>query len=131
MRTSRGSAPTKPAATMPIRDASLFVEVIGDGYPLLLMHGGPGADHWSMLPFRRCAEQLTLVFYDHRCNGRSQGGLSGWRLPSGGLRHDGLDQLRLATEVAMLATAFCESLSTRCCSWNWPSVSSSFRPRTF
>ena len=38
---------------MSIRDASLFVEVIGHGYPLLLMHGGPGADHWSMLPFRR------------------------------------------------------------------------------
>jgi proline iminopeptidase len=72
MRTSC-SAPAKPATTMPIRDASLFVEVIGHGYPLLLMHGGPGADHWSMLPFRRCADQFTLVFYDHRCNGRSQG----------------------------------------------------------
>jgi proline iminopeptidase len=52
---------------------SLFVEVVGQGHPLLLMHGGPGADHWTMLPFRRCADQFTLVFYDHRCNGRSQG----------------------------------------------------------
>ena len=60
-------------ATMPIRDVSLFVEVIGRGYPLVLMHGGPGADHWTMLPFRRCADQFTLIFYDHRCNGRSQG----------------------------------------------------------
>jgi pimeloyl-ACP methyl ester carboxylesterase len=60
-------------ATMPIRDVSLFVEVIGHGYPLLLMHGGPGADHWTMLPFRSCADQFTLVFYDHRCNGRSKG----------------------------------------------------------
>ena len=59
--------------TMPIRDVSLFVEAVGQGYPLLLMHGGPGADHWTMLPFRRCADQFTLVFYDHRCNGRSQG----------------------------------------------------------
>ena len=58
---------------MPIRDVSLFVEVVGQGYPLLLMHGGPGADHWSMLPFRRCADQFTLIFYDHRCNGRSTG----------------------------------------------------------
>jgi proline iminopeptidase len=56
-----------------IRDVSLFVEVVGHGYPLLLMHGGPGADHWSMLPFRRCADQFTLIFYDHRCNGRSEG----------------------------------------------------------
>jgi proline iminopeptidase len=58
---------------MPVRDVSLFVEVIGHGYPLLLMHGGPGADHWSLAPFRSCADEFTLVFYDHRCNGRSVG----------------------------------------------------------
>jgi proline iminopeptidase len=52
---------------------SLFVDVVGGGYPLVLMHGGPGADHWTMLPFRRCADRFTLVFYDHRCNGRSVG----------------------------------------------------------
>ena len=60
-------------ATMPIRDVSLFVEVVGRGYPLLLMHGGPGGDHWTMLPFRRLTDQFTVVFYDHRCNGRSTG----------------------------------------------------------
>ncbi len=60
-------------ATMSIRGVSLFVKVIGHGYPLVLMHGGPGADHISMLPFRPCADHFTLVFYDHRCNGRSQG----------------------------------------------------------
>jgi proline iminopeptidase len=58
---------------LPIRDVSLFVDVVGHGYPLALLHGGPGADHWSMLPFRRCADRLTLVFYDHRGNGRSNG----------------------------------------------------------
>jgi proline iminopeptidase len=58
---------------MPIRDVSLFVDVVGRGYPLLLMHGGPGADHWSMSPFRPCADRFTLIFYDHRCNGRSEG----------------------------------------------------------
>jgi proline iminopeptidase len=56
-----------------IRGVSLFVEVVGHGYPLLLMHGGPGADHWTLAPFRRCADRFTLVFYDHRCNGRSTG----------------------------------------------------------
>ena len=58
---------------MPIRDVSLYVEVAGHGYPLLLMHGGPGADHWTMRPFRQCADRFTLIFYDHRCNGRSEG----------------------------------------------------------
>jgi proline iminopeptidase len=56
-----------------IRGVSLFVKIIGRGYPLVLMHGGPGADHTSMLSFRPCADHFTLVFYDHRCNGRSAG----------------------------------------------------------
>ena len=59
--------------TMPIRGVSLFVKVIGQGYPLLLMHGGPGLDHTSLLPLQPLADQFTLIFYDHRCNGRSEG----------------------------------------------------------
>jgi proline iminopeptidase len=59
--------------TISIRDASLFVKVIGKGYPLLLMHGGPGLDHMTLLPLQPLAEQFTLIFYDHRCNGRSEG----------------------------------------------------------
>jgi proline iminopeptidase len=58
---------------MQVRDTSLFVDVVGHGPPLLLMHGGPGADHWTMRPFRRLSDRFTLVFYDHRCNGRSTG----------------------------------------------------------
>src|SRR6266542_3141245 len=58
---------------MSIRDVSLFGDVVGHGHPLVLMHGGPGADHYSMVPFRRLADRCTLVFYDHRCNGRSKG----------------------------------------------------------
>ena len=60
-------------ATMSVRGISLFVKVVGHGHPLVLMHGGPGADHHSMLSLRPCADQFTLVFYDHRCNGRSEG----------------------------------------------------------
>jgi pimeloyl-ACP methyl ester carboxylesterase len=56
-----------------VRGLDLFVEVVGQGPPLLLMHGGPGADHWTMQPFRQLSERFTLVFYDHRCNGRSTG----------------------------------------------------------
>lgn len=59
--------------TMSIRDVSLFVNVIGNGYPLALMHGGPGLDHTSLLPLQPLADQFTLIFYDHRCNGRSEG----------------------------------------------------------
>jgi proline iminopeptidase len=59
--------------TIQIREVSLFVKVIGQGYPLLLMHGGPGLDHTSLLPLQPLADQFTLIFYDHRCNGRSEG----------------------------------------------------------
>jgi pimeloyl-ACP methyl ester carboxylesterase len=60
--------------TMSIRDVSLNVEVLGRGYPVVFMHGGPSADLWTMLPaFRQLEDQFTLVFYDHRCNGRSTG----------------------------------------------------------
>lgn len=58
---------------IPIRDVSLFANVIGQGYPLCLMHGGPGADHTTLLSLQPCAGRFTLVFYDHRCNGRSEG----------------------------------------------------------
>jgi pimeloyl-ACP methyl ester carboxylesterase len=56
-----------------IRDTSLFVEVVGHGKPLVLMHGGPGANLYTMFPFRRLKDQFTLVLYDHRCNGQSVG----------------------------------------------------------
>ena len=58
---------------IPLRDVSLYVKVIGTGDPIAMMHGGPGLDHSTLLVFRRCADQFKLVFYDHRCNGRSNG----------------------------------------------------------
>jgi proline iminopeptidase len=58
---------------MQIRDVSLHVKVMGQGYPLVLMHGGPGADLYTLMSFRPLADQFTLVFYDHRGNGRSKG----------------------------------------------------------
>lgn len=71
MTTTRASG-AKPVR-IPIRDVSLYVDVVGHGYPLVLMHGGPSADLWTLSSFRRCAKRFTLVFYDHRCNGRSEG----------------------------------------------------------
>lgn len=56
-----------------VNDVSLYVDVAGDGNPIVLLHGGPGADHWTLEPFRQLAHRFTLIFYDHRCNGRSLG----------------------------------------------------------
>ncbi len=63
----------KGAHLLKVRDVALFADIIGRGYPLLLMHGGPSLDHWSLTPFRELADQFTVIFYDHRCNGRSVG----------------------------------------------------------
>jgi len=60
-------------AKMSIRGISLNVKIYGHGYPLVLMHGGPGGDLFTLMSFKPCANQYTLVFYDHRCNGRSEG----------------------------------------------------------
>jgi proline iminopeptidase len=45
---------------VPFRDVSLYVDVVEQGDPLMLMHGGPSADLWTMGAFRRCADQFTL-----------------------------------------------------------------------
>lgn len=59
--------------TVSIRGVSLFTQVLGQGYPLVFMHGGPGQDYTTLLPFSPLADQFTLIFYDHRSNGHSDG----------------------------------------------------------
>ena len=51
----------------------LFCRIEGQGDPALVMHGGLGADHTVFVnsPFNKLANQLKLIYYDHRCNGRS------------------------------------------------------------
>ncbi len=42
---------------------------------LLVLHGGPGFDHWGMrFFFDRFADIAQVVYLDHRGNGRSRGG---------------------------------------------------------
>ena len=56
---------------LPSRETSLFVREVGHGYPILFMHGGPGADQSTMSSLLPLAKDFRLIFYDHRCNGRS------------------------------------------------------------
>ena len=56
-----------------IRDVSLYVTRMGAGDPIVLMHGGPGLDHTTLLALSPLARDHELIFYDHRCNGRSSG----------------------------------------------------------
>ncbi|HEX9165984.1 MAG TPA: alpha/beta fold hydrolase [Gemmatimonadales bacterium] len=55
-----------------IRGVSLFERRVGDGPPVVVLHGGPGAHHDYLLPgFDRLATGRTLIYYDQRGGGRS------------------------------------------------------------
>jgi proline iminopeptidase len=52
--------------------AHLFVERIGSGPPVLVLHGGLGVDHTYFRPdFDQLADSREVVYVDHRGNGRS------------------------------------------------------------
>jgi len=55
-----------------IGDTRLYVVERGDGYPLLVFHGGPGLDHHSFGDYLDAlAEEYRLILVDQRSNGRS------------------------------------------------------------
>ena len=49
----------------------LHVEVVGDGVPALVLHGGLGVDHCLYRSLDELAAGLQLIYLDHRGNGRS------------------------------------------------------------
>jgi proline iminopeptidase len=52
--------------------ASLFVEALGDGFPLVVLHGGPGFDHSMFRPWLDAlADEFRLLYLDERGQGRS------------------------------------------------------------
>ena len=55
-----------------INGSEVFYEVLGEGVPMLLLHGGMGLDHTYFRPWLdRLGDAAQLVFFDHRGNGRS------------------------------------------------------------
>lgn len=55
-----------------VRGVTLFERRVGEGPPVVVLHGGPGAHHDYLLPgFDRLATGRTLIYYDQRGGGRS------------------------------------------------------------
>lgn len=55
-----------------IGDTRLFVEERGDGYPVLVLHGGPGLDHHMFGDYLDpLTDRYRLVLVDQRAQGRS------------------------------------------------------------
>src|SRR2546426_12176664 len=71
------------AATVELDGVRLFPRRAGDGLPVVVLHGGPGAHHDYLLPqYDLLARGRTLLYYDQRGGGRSPVGRDtpvGWR----------------------------------------------------
>ena len=60
------------ADTAEINGAEIFFETIGEGPPVLVMHGGLGLDHTYLRPyFDALTDTHQVIYYDHFGNGRS------------------------------------------------------------
>jgi proline iminopeptidase len=54
--------------------ARLYYRTMGEGRPIIVLHGGPDFDHHYLLPeMDRLAESFHLIYYDQRGRGRSAG----------------------------------------------------------
>lgn len=62
---------------MPVDGASLHYRDIGEGPPVIVLHGGPDFDHNYLLPeLDGLAGSLRLIYYDQRGRGRSADGVA-------------------------------------------------------
>jgi proline iminopeptidase len=58
--------------TRAVRGVTLYERRVGEGPPVVVLHGGPGAHHDYLRPgFDRLAAGRELVYYDQRGGGRS------------------------------------------------------------
>ncbi len=55
-----------------IYGTKLYYKTIGEGEPILIVHGGPGLEHSYFLPhFNELAKKHKLIFFDLRAHGKS------------------------------------------------------------
>jgi proline iminopeptidase len=68
--------PSEPPALregyLQLERADLYYRTVGEGQPILVLHGGPEFDHTYLLPeLDRFADTYRLIYYDQRGRGRS------------------------------------------------------------
>src|SRR5881398_1369639 len=72
---SRDMQPTSPLTHrgyIPVERGRLFFREIGQGLPIIILHGGPDFDHLYLLPeMDRLARHFRLIYYDQRGRGKS------------------------------------------------------------
>src|ERR671929_589601 len=51
----------------------MFVEEVGSGFPMVVLHGGPGLDHTNFRPWLDpLGDELRLLYVDERGQGQSE-----------------------------------------------------------
>jgi proline iminopeptidase len=61
------------AEFLTINDLRIYTKRMGNGLPLVFLHGGPGGEHRYFLPhLERLANSYELIFYDQRGCGQSE-----------------------------------------------------------
>jgi proline iminopeptidase len=59
---------------VPTNGSRLYYRAVGEGQPIIVLHGGPDFDHHYLLPeMDRLADSFRLIYYDQRGRGRSAG----------------------------------------------------------
>ena len=70
LQTHRGPNPIE--SRIHVGTTSLYARAIGQGPPVIILHGGPDFDHGYLLPdLDRLADAFRLIYYDQRGRGRS------------------------------------------------------------
>ena len=55
-----------------INETELYYKVVGEGEPILIIHGGPGLNHnYLFSSLQYLTDKYQLIFYDQRASGRS------------------------------------------------------------
>ncbi|MEO0468435.1 MAG: alpha/beta fold hydrolase [Bacteroidota bacterium] len=88
--------PAPSSGMLPINGTRLYYEVIGEGEPVVVLHGGPGMNYAYLMPyFETLADEHQMVLFDRRACGRSEA-----IVDSGSIRMDTLvadiEALRIA-----------------------------------
>jgi len=101
-----GRAPDQPRVQegyVPVPGAQLYFREIGDGPPLVILHGGPDFNHNYLLPeLDRLSGAFRLIYYDQRGRGKSSPGVAPDAVTIGS-EVDDLDRLRQHFDLAAVA----------------------------
>jgi proline iminopeptidase len=71
-----GKGTTPREGHVPVGTAQLYFREVGQGQPMIVLHGGPDFDHSYLLPdLDRLSDSFRLLYYDQRGRGKSAEGV--------------------------------------------------------